>query len=344
MTTAYVTHRRYLDHNLPTHPENAGRLRAIWEHLEKAGVIDKMLPLEPVEATEEQLLAVHDRSYLDYLEWVSGQSRMMILDQGDTYALPDSYQIARLSAGGVIRAVDAVVSGEADNGLALVRPPGHHALPTRAMGFCILANVAIAARHAQNAHGIDRIMIVDYDVHHGNGTQEIFYEDPSVLYISTHQYPFYPGTGAKDETGRGPGRGYTLNIPLPAGVGDGGYREVYRDILWPAVRRFKPELILVSAGFDAHWDDPLAMMSLSLEGYAALTRELVEMANALCGGKIIFALEGGYNRQVLGNGILNICHALLGRDEISDPIGPSGSSREPPIGRLIEDIQRLHGL
>ncbi|MCZ7542498.1 MAG: histone deacetylase [Anaerolineae bacterium] len=243
----------------------------------------------------------------------------------------------------MLRAVDAVARGAAQNALALVRPPGHHATPRQAMGFCLLNNVAIGARYAQRALGMARVLIVDYDVHHGNGTQDAFYDDPDVLFISTHQYPFYPGTGALHETGIGAGEGATINIPLRAGVGDAGYAQVYADVVWPAARRFAPDLIMVSAGFDAHWADPLANMQLSLHGYAHLTRELVAMAGELCAGRIVFALEGGYNHDALGNGVLNVCYTLLGRDEIADPLGAS-DWLEPSIEKVVDDVRKLHKL
>jgi len=267
----------------------------------------------------------------------------MVMFDSDTYALPQSYEIAKLAAGGVLTAVDAVMTGEADNGLAAVRPPGHHATPERAMGFCLLSNIAIAARHAQDQYDIKRVMIVDFDVHHGNGTQDVFYEDGSVLFISTHQYPFYPGTGDLRETGIGAGKGTTINIPLGHGHGDTSYRQIYESILWPAARRFQPELILVSAGFDAHFIDPLAMMQLTHDGYAHLTRELIRMAEEVCDGKIVFVMEGGYDLPALAHGMRNVAHALLGEEEISDPYG-NIAKKESDAQSIIEAVQELHGL
>jgi acetoin utilization deacetylase AcuC-like enzyme len=206
-----------------------------------------------------------------------------------------------------------------------------------------LGNIAIAARHAQQ-HGIKRIMIVDYDVHHGNGTEAAFYNDPSVLFISTHQYPLYPGTGAAEDIGTGEGEGYTINIPLPAGTGDAGYAAVFERIIAPAAQRFKPELILVSAGYDAHWLDPLAMMRLSLEGYAHLGRELIHMADKYCDGKIVFVMEGGYNLDALSYGFCNIARLLLG-EEAEDLLGlPENKRDEPDIAPLIDQLTLLHEL
>ena len=342
MTTAYVTHSDYTVHNLPGHPEHAGRIRAVWQAIEDAGLHHRLKTLSAQPITNERILSVHTRDYLALLEEISGYEVGVRLDS-DTYVLPESPEIARLSAGGVICAVDAVMRREADNALAAVRPPGHHAIPERGMGFCLLGNIAIAARHAQNVYNIERVMIVDFDVHHGNGTQDMFYDDDSVLFISTHQFPYYPGTGALKDTGQGKGRGYTLNIPLNSSYGDSGFAQIYEKIIWPAARRFQPQLILVSAGFDAHWVDPLAMMALSLKGYSHITRELIRMAQELCEGKIVFVMEGGYDLKALAHGMVNIAHALLGGDTISDPLGPP-SQREPDVSKLIEQVRQIHDL
>jgi acetoin utilization deacetylase AcuC-like enzyme len=342
MTTVYVTHPRYPEHNLPGHPEHAGRIRSVWQKLEQVGLTHRMLTLDAQPIDPELIVTVHTPRYLEILNWIESQEGIVHID-ADTYALPSSYHIARLSAGGVVDAVEHVLTGKAANGLAAVRPPGHHALAGRGMGFCILGNVAIAARYAQRKHNIERVMIVDFDVHHGNGTQDMFYDDDSVLFVSTHQYPFYPGTGSVGEIGSDKGKGYTLNVPLEAGHGDKNYAAVYREVLWPVARRFKPQLILVSAGFDAHWSDPLAMMRLSLAGYAHLTRELIAMATELCDGKIVFVMEGGYDLEALGHGMRNIAHALLGEDEISDPFGVR-EGKEPDINPLLDRLKQLHQL
>ena len=230
------------------------------------------------------MLTVHTEAYLDLLRRVSATAAPTFLD-ADTYAGPDALTIALLSAGGALGACDGVLSGSADNGLAAIRPPGHHAMPSRAMGFCLLGNVAIAARYAQRQYGIERVLIIDYDVHHGNGTEAMFYDDPSVLYVSTHQYPFYPATGAVTDIGTGHGEGYTVNIALPAGSGDANYAKVFEQIVWPAAERFEPQLILVSLGFDAYWEDPLAGMRVTLSGYSHLAGEVIRMAQRYCGAK-----------------------------------------------------------
>ncbi|MFN8372225.1 MAG: histone deacetylase [Anaerolineae bacterium] len=346
MTTAYVTHARYPEHDLPQHPEHAGRIRAVWQRMEQAGVLPHLLPITPNEVSVDLLRAVHAQKYLDALAEIHTMrlKQTAHLDP-DTYFSPNSYEIARLSAGGVVNAIEAVLTGKADNALAAVRPPGHHAMPEYAMGFCIFGNIAVGARYAQQIHHVGRVMIVDYDVHHGNGTQAMFYDDPSVLFISTHQYPFYPGTGNLTETGEGAGKGYTINVPLHGGHSDYGYAQIFEKVVWKAAARFRPELILVSAGFDAHFADPLAQMRLSLKGYAHLTRELIAMAKQFCDGKIVFVMEGGYNLQVLANGVLNIAYALLGNADVSDPLGiDRDHERESDIMPLIASITKLHNL
>jgi acetoin utilization deacetylase AcuC-like enzyme len=345
MSTVYVTHPRYPEHDLPGHPEHAGRIRAVWDQMKASGLLERMKNLEAQSVDESLILAVHTAKYRDLLRWIESTGQRSVHLDPDTYAGPTSYEIARLSAGGVVMAVDEVLSGRANNALAAVRPPGHHAMPGHAMGFCILGNVPIALRYAQKQYGVGKVMIVDYDVHHGNGTEAMFYDDDSVLFISTHQSPFYPSTGAVTDTGSGKGEGYTINIPMPGGQGDRNYAAVFERIVWPAAERFKPELILVSAGFDAHWTDPLASMRLTNTGYAHLSRELVKMARQFCGGKIVFALEGGYNLAALSHGVRNIGHVLVGDSEVSDPLGPPRDGRpESNIDLLIEQIRSVHKL
>jgi acetoin utilization deacetylase AcuC-like enzyme len=261
----------------------------------------------------------------------------------DTYITPHSYDIARLAAGGALRAVDAVLGGETNNAIAALRPPGHHATASNGMGFCLLNHAALAARHAQTVYGIERVLILDYDVHHGNGTQDIFYDDPGVLYISTHESPLYPGTGHVSEVGQGAGAGFTMNIPLPAGVGDAGYASVFAELVLPAAQRFAPQLVLVSAGFDAHWADPLAHMRLSLTGYDDLTRRVIQFSRQMCAGRIVFVMEGGYNLEVLGTAWVNVTRALLDEGAGDDPLGPA-PGREVSIEGQLQRIRQLHKL
>jgi acetoin utilization deacetylase AcuC-like enzyme len=343
MTTIYATHSRYTDHDYPGHPESAARIRAVWRGLDESGLGARMRPLEVQALDTTTALTVHTADYLDLLRRISAMPHMTHLDP-DTYAGPDALTIALLSAGGVVGAADAVLSGTASNGLAATRPPGHHAMPARGMGFCLLGNVAIAARHAQDRYGIDRVLIVDYDVHHGNGTEAMFYGDPSVLYISTHQYPFYPGTGALTDLGTDRGEGYTINIPLPAGSGDATYTTVFDEVVWPAAERFAPQFVLVSVGFDAYWADPSAAMRLTLSGYSHLAGEVIRMAHKFCEGKVVFALEGGYDMDALRYGVSNLARLLLGDPAIDPPGARPGPQTEPDIAALVTRLQQLHGL
>jgi acetoin utilization deacetylase AcuC-like enzyme len=343
MTTIYATHPRYTEHDLPGHPESAERIRAVWRGLDESGLSARMPPLQAEALDPDVVLTVHAADYLDLLRRISAAPHITYLD-ADTYAGPDALTIALLSAGGAVGAVDAVLSGAAANGLAAIRPPGHHAMPARGMGFCLLGNVAIATRYAQARYGIERVLIVDYDVHHGNGTEAMFYDDPSVLYVSTHQYPFYPGTGAATDIGMGRGEGYTINIPLPAGSGDTNYATIFDRIVWPVAERFDPQLVLVSVGFDAYWADPLAAMRLTLNGYSHLAGEVIRMAQRFCEGKVVFVLEGGYNMDALRYGASSVARLLLG-DPPDDPVGAGPSLRpEPDVAALLTRLHQLHGL
>ena len=344
MTTAYLTDASFTKHDFPQHPEHAGRIEAVWRQLDAEGLSEQLLHISPSPATDEQIRAVHSHEHLNRLVAVSQNDRMVRLDP-DTYALPVSLEVARLAAGAVIGAVDEVASGRADNGLAIVRPPGHHATGDRQMGFCLLNNIAIGARHAQANHQIEKVLILDYDVHHGNGTQDIFYRDPSIIFISIHQSPFYPGTGALTEIGEGDGRGYTLNVPISGGHGDAAYQQIFADVIWPAAERFDPDLMLISAGFDAHWVDPLASMQLTLTGYDHLARECMNMAERFCGGRIVFVMEGGYDLQALAHGWCNFARALLGQDGISDAYGrPPSLAGTTNLQPLIDEVRRIHRL
>ncbi|MGL4649312.1 MAG: histone deacetylase family protein [Caldilineaceae bacterium] len=341
-TTAYCYDPFNLRHTREGHPENFRRLEKSLALLRQDGILDAMLEVPSNAAPVDALLKVHTPRYIERLQ----MSQMLgggHLD-ADTYLNADSYQAALLAVGGVLNVVDTVLWGRADNGMALVRPPGHHALSYLGMGFCLLANVAIAARWAQTRHGVNRVLIIDFDVHHGNGTQEIFWSDPSVLFFSTHQFPFYPGSGAADELGDESGHGTTLNVPFPAYVGDRGYLEVFRRVLAPAARRFRPQLILLSAGYDAHWLDPLASMQLSVTGYGALMQELLALADELCHGRLVAVLEGGYNLDVLSHSVLSTLRVMSDDPRgVSDPFGPP-RTEERDVSALIERLQRLHGL
>ncbi len=287
-------------------------------------------------------MRVHTAQYIERLHGLSDRGGGRL--DADTYVNEDSYQAALLAAGGLLNLVDWVVEGKVDNGFALIRPPGHHALEARGMGFCLLANAAIAARWAQDQHGLERVLIIDFDVHHGNGTQDIFYHDPSVLFFSTHQFPYYPGTGDADELGSEIAYGTTVNVPLPAYVGDEGYLHAFRRVLEPVARGFQPDLIILSAGFDAHWLDPLAGMNLSINGYMQLTDTVMALADELCGGRLVTVLEGGYHLDVLPHCVLSTLRLLShSKAGISDPFG-TAKQHEREIDTLIDRLKRLHGI
>jgi len=298
---AYVYHPDYLLHVPPfDHPESPERLEALHRHFDSAGIAPLLIPVTPDYPDNGQILRVHDPAYLRKLEMACRRGDLT-LDEEDTYLDKNSFATALLSAGGAIAGADAVASGTADRAFCAIRPPGHHATRSEGMGFCLLNNAAVAARYLQERHGIARVMIVDWDVHHGNGTQEIFLEDPSVFYFSIHENPsfLYPGTGRRWETGRGAGEGTTLNAPMPPGAGDEEYRLAFEQMLAPAAERFRPDMLLVSAGFDAHRNDPLADLNVTEEGFRFMTRFLATLANAYCGGRIVSILEGGYEPQSL---------------------------------------------
>ncbi len=340
--TAIVYDPFNLRHTLEGHPENFRRLEGTWELLQADGILQQLLRLPSRPAPLDAVLRVHTAQYVERLQAISERGGGRI--DSDTYVNADSYQAALLGAGGLLAVTDSVLQGQADNGFALVRPPGHHALEQRGMGFCLLANVAIAARWAQDHHGVERVLIVDFDVHHGNGTQDIFYHDPSVLFFSTHQYPYYPGTGAADEAGSEFAYGTTVNVPFPTAVGDEGYVTALRRVLAPLAREFRPEVIFLSAGYDAHWLDPLAGMNLSIEGYVHMVEEIMALADELCGGKLICVLEGGYHLDVLAHSILSTLRVLSGSPGgISDPFGKA-QSRERDVAVLLDRLQHLHNI
>ncbi len=278
-----------------THPECPNRLIAVRERLRQASWAASLVPIPAREATETELRLVHDPAYLALLQREIAHVRDVCeLSTGDTLISRDSLQVARLAAGGVLAAADAVARGEVRNAFCAVRPPGHHATPHRGMGFCIFNHVAIAARYLQRAHAIQRVLIVDWDYHHGNGTQDIFYEDGSVFYFSTHHYGAYPGTGAPHETGAGAGQATTLNVPLPVGASDAQILLALETRLIPAAQAFRPDFLLISAGFDAMRGDLLGCFDVTPQGFAAMTQLLRDFADQHCGGKIVSVLEGGY--------------------------------------------------
>jgi len=309
--TGLVYDPRYLDHDMGTgHPESPDRLHAIMQQLERSGTAAHLTRIEPREAEDEWITQIHKPSYIAMLKAHTPANGRVSLDP-DTLMSHGSLAAAYLAAGGALAAVDAIVSRQVEHVFCAVRPPGHHAEAGRAMGFCLFNNVAIAARYVQKKHGLKRVLIVDWDVHHGNGTQHSFEDDSSVLFFSTHQYPYYPGTGRESERGRGAGEGFTINVPMEAGEGNDEYRAVFWKSLVPAADAFKPEFVIVSAGFDAHKDDPLASMKLTEEGYADLTGIVTGIAKRHAGGRMLSSLEGGYNLTALATSVDRHIQALL---------------------------------
>ncbi|MCJ7619723.1 MAG: histone deacetylase [Anaerolineae bacterium] len=340
MSTAYVYDPSYLEHNRPGHVECRERLETTIQVLDQRGLLEKLAQIQPAPVPAEHLLAVHHEHYVKLARDVAERGGGNL--DSDTYLNGRSYEVALLAAGGLLNLVDAILDGKADNGFALVRPPGHHALPGRGMGFCLFNNVAVAAQYALKHRGLSRILIADFDLHHGNGTQEMFYTTDSVMYFSTHQYPYYPGTGHWSEIGAAAGEGFTVNVPLLAGVGDEGYERIFDEILYPIAERYLPEFILVSAGFDAHWRDPLGMMQVSAAGYGSLAGILKQMADELCDGRLAFTLEGGYDLQGLAHSIAAVLQALLGED-IDDPLGPSPRP-STSVDDMIIHVKGVHRL
>lgn len=321
LPTALLYDERCLLHDTgPDHPERPDRVRSVWEYLQEKDFFSSLCILKAEPASLEWVQKVHNPAYIERVKTAcekagSGgaweQRKTLTLDSPDTAISAASYEVALLAVGGLLRLIDAVFRSEARNGFGLIRPPGHHAERDSALGFCLFNNIAIGARYAQAAYNIERILIVDWDVHHGNGTQNYFEEDPSVFYFSAHQYPFYPGTGHSWERGVGEGLGRNLNLPLPAGTPDGAYLESFEKNFLPLAREFKPELILISAGFDAHRDDPLAGLALSEKAYHEMTLRLKELARESANERIISALEGGYNLRALCRSVEAHLRALM---------------------------------
>jgi len=297
--TGFIYDDIYLEHKTtPDHPEKPARLTAIVDRLKTTGLYARLLTLSPKPADTQWINTIHSQQYVEHVR-KSCQEGAAYLDSMDTPISGKSYDVALTAAGGVLCAIDAVMDNKVTNAFCAVRPPGHHAMSDRAMGFCLFNNIAIAARYAQKKHHLHKILIVDWDVHHGNGTQAAFYDDPTVAYFSTHQYPFYPGTGSQAEKGTGKGLNYTINVPLAAGSTDADYLRAFKDKLEPAALAFSPDFVLISAGFDAHEDDLLGGMRVTAEGFAKLTRIVKQIAEKCCRGRLVSVLEGGYHLEGL---------------------------------------------
>jgi acetoin utilization deacetylase AcuC-like enzyme len=310
--TAIFNDPLFVDHDPGfDHPESPDRLKVINEVLARKQVSDCFVFPEFSSATHKTIGMNHSTNLMNRVAETAGK----IFDalDPDTKTSPDSYAAATLAVGALTTGVDLLQRCEIDNGFALVRPPGHHAEKKKSMGFCLFNNVAVAAHHAINNYGMKRVMIVDWDLHHGNGTQNSFYETDKVLYFSTHQFPYYPGTGDVEETGKGKGKGYTVNIPLPGYQGNSDYASVFNDIILPIGREYKPELILVSCGFDIYGGDPLGLMEVTAPGFAYFTRCMVNLAEELCGGKLLITLEGGYDLNGQRDGAMAVLSELCGQ-------------------------------
>jgi acetoin utilization deacetylase AcuC-like enzyme len=326
--TCLVYHPIYLQHDTDGHPEKKERLTAILDKIQSEKLdIDFITPQL---ATKTQVATIHGQRYIDQVKAICEHGGGYL--DVDTILSQNSYDAALMAAGGAMAAVDAVL-GSYDSAFALVRPPGHHAMPNRGMGFCIFNNIAIAAKHAQSL-GAKKVLIVDWDVHHGNGTNDVFYSDSSVLYFSTHQYPHYPGTGRADEVGEDGGEGFTVNVPLPSGTGDAGYLMAYREILLPVALEYKPDIVLVSAGQDPHKDDPLGGMRLTSEGFGAIAFLVKEIANACCQGRLAASLEGGYNLQAQAEAVVAEIRAFGGR-------AAQIRGTDSGVDRRIEEVKKI---
>jgi len=343
MSLGLIYDQVYLEHDTGNHVENTRRLTTTMSLIEESGLKDKLVFISPRPATLDELSLVHAREYISKIESIAKRGGGPL--DPDTWASSGSYNAAIYAAGGVITAVDAVMTKQVDTSFAMVRPPGHHATCWQAMGFCLFNNIAVAARYALANFDINRVLIVDFDVHHGNGTQDAFYADPHVLYFSTHQYPLYPGTGSINETGTREGAGFTVNVPLIAGWGDEEYQAAFEDILAPVARRFEPQLILVSAGYDAHWADNISSMQVSVSGFARMVEITKILADTLCQGKLVFALEGGYHYDALASSIAATLNMLLGNPEVDDPLGKQQEKpKSQNIDDLVETIKDKHEL
>ncbi len=330
--SAVVIDADYLKHDPGhLHPERPERLKVLLD-LPKELDAKSFQLLPPRPALREEIEPCHSSDYIELVRSTSQKNRYAL--DGDTVTCRDSFGTGLLAAGVFLKLLDSIAAAEFRNGFALVRPPGHHALKDRAMGFCLFNTVAIGAHHLKRHYGAQRIMVVDWDVHHGNGTQDAFYQDPSVLYLSTHQYPYYPGSGGVEEAGVGAGAGYTVNIPLPAGCGDEEYLRVFNNIVMPIGEKFAPEWILVSAGFDPHRRDPLGGMDVTEKGFEAMASMLLGLAQKRAGGKIAFLLEGGYDLTALKNSVLAVLQQMKGESNGKLPDDRGGEIIDPLIRKV----------
>jgi len=340
--TGVVRDDLYMEHlaNLP-HVESPQRLRVIYQMLDEPGMAGKFLNVSPRPATHEELAWIHSDAHIARVAQTEGQFHTAL--DPDTHTTPLSYKAAKLAVGGLFALMDKIFDDTVKNGFALVRPPGHHAEKNRGLGFCLFNNVALGARYAMKHHHVKKILIADWDLHHGNATQNSFYEDPTVLYFSAHQYPHYPGSGDITEAGAGKGIGFTVNVPLWPGHGDGEYYQIFKRILFPIAEAFEPELILVSAGFDTCAGDPLGGMNVTPQGYAAMTRLLMDMAEEHASGRLALTLEGGYHPVGLREGVKAVLKELSGESILTTgDLEALEKAPAPPIVNEVIQVQRLY--
>jgi acetoin utilization deacetylase AcuC-like enzyme len=340
METGIVKDLRYMDHNMGDfHPESPKRIEAIYQMLDQ-DITFPHLTIDPRAATEEEIGWIHTSSYVAAIKATSGKERV-VLDP-DTSTSAKSYETALLAAGGVLKALELILQGKIKNGFAFIRPPGHHAEASRAMGFCLFNNVAVGAEYLLKKHGQKRILIMDWDLHHGNGTQNSFYNRKNVLYFSTHQFPHYPGTGHWSEMGQGDGESLTINIPLSPGKTDSDYLYIFEKILSPITDKFQPDFILVSAGFDIYEGDPLGGMQITAEGFGALAKALMQLAEKHCKGRILFALEGGYNLQGLSSGSKEVLLQLSGQKEAPSIPPKASEAAKRELQPIFEHLKKFY--
>lgn len=335
MKTGVVKDWRYVEHNMgDAHPESPERIRAIYEMMEEEKRLASLAVITPRMATEKEIALIHTQEYVEQIKETAGRPRVYL--DPDTSTSARSYEIALLAAGGLLEAADLIMDRKVDNAFALVRPPGHHAEASQAKGFCIFNNAAIAAQYLVEKWGLQRILIVDWDLHHGNGSQNAFYSRADVLYFSTHQFPYYPGTGHWSEIGEGKGKGFTVNVPLAPGKTEDDFLFIYGKLLSPISSAYKPEFILVSAGFDIFAGDPLGGMEVGVKGFAAMTRELTELARRTAQGRLLLTLEGGYNLFGLKDGVRSVLFALCGQESESRAKLSVSASLERELAPVIK--------
>ena len=333
--TGFVLDQRFTRHDTGAgHPERAQRIETLISTVNEEPGLRQIAPRL---ATSDEIVLVHDGGHFEAVAGTSGEERGAF--DGDTPFSADSFETACLAAGGVLTLIDEVMAGSLDNGFAMVRPPGHHAERARAMGFCLFNNIAIGASYLRRQYGLEKVLIVDWDVHHGNGTQNAFYDDPGVLFMSTHRYPFYPGTGALEETGAGAGAGFTVNVPLPGACGDADYAEIFEAVIEPIASAYEPEFVLISAGFDPHARDPLGGMAVTEAGFARMAKKLIRIARRCCEGRCVAVLEGGYDLAAIRDSSLAVLGELRsGGEENVAPL--AGESR---VSDIVAAVRRTHG-